>query len=264
MKNILRRLALGMAALTAAAILCACGDDVQPATVVNFMSPESLTVIPDADWQLPSPLPFCESDLTVSDSLLLGMEPEYVKSLWGAPILESAEELPGYGSGTTLTYDGCRLVFYGTWEGADDIFLSDVICKTGRIRFARGLHVGCNAKEVLTSFANDRESRPLHLMNAEEPNGKMLYGEHLGGKQHEDLYSYAYIDKSALCANEADFYAIHYCYEKPLAIYTAETEQNLCETYSLIFFIDADDDAVTEISLCRTVQPWTQAAHLPQ
>ncbi len=41
MKNILRRLALGMAALTAAAILCACGDDVQPATVVNIMSSPS-------------------------------------------------------------------------------------------------------------------------------------------------------------------------------------------------------------------------------
>jgi hypothetical protein len=252
------------------AFLCGCGDKEQKAPVINIMSPESLTVIPNDDMQAPSPAPFCESDLCISDRLLLGMTPSYVRSTLGDPVMEQTADSPDYGSVDTFTYEGLRLGFYdvqgllGQNHQSGSPTLSDVICRTNKITFARGLHVGCTAKEVMASFADDKTGKQLHLLNSVEPNGRMLYGEDIGGRQHEDLYHYAYIDKSALYAGDADYYSIIYCFDKPLIIFGGEGEANLCEKYSLVFYVDADNEAVTEIRLLHTAANWTQTAHLPE
>ena len=258
------------AAMVLSGLLCGCGDKEPQTPVINIMSPQSLTVIPGDDMQAPSPAPFCESDLNISDKLLIGMTPAYVRSTLGDPITEQTSDNPDYGTVDTLIYEGLRLGFYdvqgcfGTTAPSGGTTLADVICKTNRFTFARGLHVGCTAKEVMASFADDKTGKQLHLLNSVQSNGKMLYGEELGGRQHEDHYYFAYIDKSALCAGDADFYSIVYCFDKPLIKYNEEGELNLCETYSLIFFVDADDDKVTEIRLLHTAANWTQTAHLPQ
>ena len=116
----------------------------------------------------------------------------------------------------------------------------------------------------MASFADDKTGKQLHLLNSVRPDGRMLYGEELGGRQHEDIYHYAYIDKSALMVGDADYYCIRYCFDKPLILYGENGETDLCETYSMTFFVDKDNDTVTEIRLLHTAENWTQTAHLPQ
>ena len=259
---------MAAAVLTAVSMLCGCGDKEEKTPVINIVSPESLTVIPDEDMQLVSPQPFCESDLCVSDRLLIGMSPDYVIGSMGEPKMEQTTENPVYGTVQTLTYDGLRLGFcdiVGCAIGnasSDGMELNDVICKTGGIAFARGLHVGCSVKEVIASFADDKSGRQIYF-NSMEPNGTMIYGEFLGGKQHEGTYCYAYIDRKGISDGEAEYYSVNYCFEKPLTIYSDNAETDLCETYTIQFYIDTYDEKVAEIRLLHNVETWAQPAHLP-
>ena len=91
----------------------------------------------------------------------------------------------------------------------------------------------------------------------------MIYGDFSGGKQHEDTRSYAYIDRSSLDSAEAKYYSVNYCFEKPLTIYHDNTGTDLCETYIIQFFIDIDDDSVSEIRLTHTAETWALPAHFP-
>lgn len=261
------------AALSATIALCGCGKDSdaqQP--IIQLLSPDSLTVIPtEEQLRQYTPLPFCESDLVFADRLLLGMTPDSVREILGEPIAESTEEEGNspYSVSTSMTYSGLDIRFYNVLnsieerEMTDDLTLSDVVCRTNKVRFARGLHVGCPAKEVLASFAEDGNGEPLFLNDSLKANGRMIYGDSLGGSQHEDDNGYAYIDQSGLDSGKQKYYSINYCLEKQL-VWFGSAEVDLCETYILRFFVDADTDTVTEIRLTHEAKPWVQTTHAPQ
>ena len=267
-----KMLLMVLAVFLATSFMSGCGDDEPESRVMlQVMSPELLTVIPEekAESVRPvSPQPFCESDLSVSDKLLPGMNPDYVRSVMGEPRLEQTAENPVYGTVETLTYDGLNLHFCDIAGHAGGVASSggrelyDVVCKTGSITFARGLHVGSTLREVLASFADDRNERPLYF-NSTEPNGTMLYGDFTGGKQHEDVRFFAYIDRSRLDEDDVTYYTVNYVFEKPLTIYADNAETDLCETYTIQFYIDAGDDRVAQIRLLHEVMTWALPAHLP-
>ncbi len=260
------------AAIITSLAVCGCGDkDDQHTTVVQILSSSSLTVIPEPFTETVSPQPFCESDLSAGDKIMLGLTQDNIRDSLGEPITESVSDEDDYADGLhrVLTYEGFTLEFYDVLGGiknrppTDSLPLSRIVCRTKYLPLARGLHVGCTAQEIMASFRNSHSGFDLHLNNSVRANGKMIYGTGLGGIQHEDTYTYAYIDKSGMDAEQQEYYSIVYCFEKPLVWY-GSTEVDLCDTYSIRFFLDAGTDIVTEIILERTAAPWTQATHSPQ
>lgn len=263
--------AVALAAVIAASLLCGCGKD-EPTTVVEIV-PSSLTVIgsDSPSEEKASPQPFGESDFVIGGRLLLGMTPEYAVSELGEPEITLSDDGQGseYGSRITMTYEGLTLEYYNVLNGVrerkptDDLTLSGVICRTRKVAFARGLHVGSTSQEVLASFAMDEDGKELFLDGSSEPNGTMLYGSGMGGTQHEDSYSYAYIDRSGLLSGREKYYSIRYCLETPLIWYGSE-ENVLCRTVSLSFCVDSGSETVTEIRLIVDAAPWTHETNLPE
>ena len=239
-KNILVIIAL----LLCAGILASCGTDrLQGGEDGDIASSEVQ----------PAPHKFGKSDLTVNDKISLGMTLDDVKAVMGNPQNEETFTNDDfiYGAYTTATYDGLTLTFFDA-AGGDNLTLGTVYSESESDTFARGLHIGCTADEVLAAFTSDGESQPLYFSGVEEKCGDYIYGnynrENLIDLKPKGALEFAYVTRWQVEDDAYTQYTIEYYYGDPLNWNEDETAYN-GNLYSIVFYVDVETDLVQNIML---------------
>lgn len=208
--------------------------------------------IVSSDVQL-TPHKFDRSDLTVNGKISLGMTPDEVKAVMGAP--ESEETFTNdnfiYGAYTTATYGGLTLTFFDV-TGGENFTLGTIYSESEADIFARGLHIGSTADEVLAAFTRDEQSQPLYFSGMEEKYGDYIYGNY----NREDLIElkpkgaleFAYMTKWQTEDDVYTQYTMEYYYGDPLNWNEDETAYS-GNLYSLVFYVDVETNLVKNIML---------------
>ena len=198
---------------------------------------------------------FGKGDITVNGKVALGMTPGEVKEILGQPDSENTftEDQFIYGPYTEMEYGGLHLTFFDAENGDLEHFtLGTIWSEDPADIFANGLHTGCTADEVVKSFVMDPNAPKLRFDNSDSDYGQYLYGD-FNSNDILDLkpkgkLEYAYIHRWDTNDGYDNTYMIEYYYADPLTWNEDETVY-AGEYYSMIFYMDGENDVVTSIML---------------
>lgn len=199
------------------------------------------------------PHKFGKSDLTVRDSVTLGMTEDAVKQQLGQPDGEETFNQGEfiYGKHTVMKYGDMSLTFFDV-NGGDDFTLGIINTTSGSDKFTGGLHVGSSVEEVLAVFTKSDEANPLYFKETEESYGDYIYGsfnrDEFVEKKPTGEIQYAYINKWNVNNGYGDEYTMEYYYCEPL-VWNEDETQYSGNCYSLIFYVDNQSGLVKSISL---------------
>lgn len=199
------------------------------------------------------PHKFGKSDLTVNDKIRLCMTVEEVKAILGEPDSEitNANDDFIYGKYTNMKYGGLSLTFYDV-SGGDELTLGIINSSSESDKFANGLSAGSSSEELFYVFTKSEDNLPLYFGGLEDCYGSYVYGSYtseafIEEKPMEEI-QYAYINKWGVDNGYENEYTIEYYYFDPLEWNDEQTKYS-GSYYSMIFYMDAESDLVTSISL---------------